>query len=276
MVIEHFSGKIEPPTKRFDRLIKKIRSEHPSANVDITTHNTFPTAAGLASSASGYAALASALKLLYPTRGVVSELARLGSGSACRSTAGGFVLWEKGEEEGGGDSVARQLFSADHWPEIRILVCVVCREEKAVPSTAGMQATVVTSNLMPRRVTHVQERIQQITAAIQQRDFAKFGEITMRDSNEMHAVCLDTFPPIAYLNDTSHLIIRSVHSFNSDKGAVRAAYTFDAGPNAVLLCEERDFVELRERIRGEFCGEKGKVTELVECEIGCGPLVLTD
>ena len=139
-----------------------------------------------------------------------------------------------------------------------------------------MQATVVTSNLMPRRVTHVQERIQQITAAIQQRDFAKFGEITMRDSNEMHAVCLDTFPPIAYLNDTSHQIIRSVHSFNSDKGAVRAAYTFDAGPNAVLLCEERDFVELRERIRGEFCGEKGKVTELVECEIGCGPLVLTD
>ena len=177
---------------------------------------------------------------------------------------------------GGADSVARQLFSAEHWPELRILVCVVCREEKAVPSTAGMQATVETSNLMQQRVRHVQDRIEQITLAIRDRDFAKFGEMTMRDSNEMHAVCLDTYPPIAYLNDISHQIINTVHKYNSEIGAVRAAYTFDAGPNAVLFCEERDFVQLKERIKSEFCGDKGKVTELVECKIGCGPLILAD
>ena len=243
--------------------------------MDITTHNTFPTAAGLASSASGYAALACALKLLYPTRSNVSELARLGSGSACRSTAGGFVFWEKGVEVGGEDSISKQLYSADHWPELRILVCVVCKDEKAVPSTAGMQSTVQTSNLMKHRVLHVQQRIEQITEAIRLKDFSKFGEITMRDSNEMHAVCLDTYPPIAYLNDTSHQIIRSVHEYNSEKGEVRAAYTFDAGPNAVLFCEEKDLLEVRERIKSKFCGDGGRVSELVECKIGCGPLIKT-
>lgn len=210
--------------------------------------------------------------MLYPTQGDVSEMARLGSGSACRSTAGGFVLWEQGVQEGGQDSVARQLFSPEHWPTLRILVCVVCRDEKHVPSTAGMQSTVKTSGLMRQRIQHVPDRIERITRAIEQRDFATFGEITMRDSNEMHAVCLDTFPPIAYLNDTSHQIIRSVHKFNFDKGTVRAAYTFDAGPNAVLFCEDRDYSELKGMITNQFFGDK--VTQLIECKLGCGPMIL--
>ena len=267
-------GTSEPPTQRFNRLLQKIRCTCPEANVSIETRNTFPTAAGLASSASGYAALACSLKLLYPEKSThVSELARLGSGSACRSTMGGFVQWDLGVSETGSDSVARQLFPVSHWQELRLLVCVVCRDEKGIPSTAGMQNTVRTSDLLHHRLAHVGARAERITRAISNRNFSEFGELTMRDSNEMHAVCLDTFPPINYLSDTSHQIIRAVHQFNEQKGALQAAYTFDAGPNAVLFCEECDVVELREMVERDFC-DSGKVSEVIECEVGCGPVVL--
>ena len=185
------------------------------------------------------------------------------------------MLWEKGERVDGKDSIARQLFPANHWPDLRVLVCVVCRDEKAVPSTAGMQTSVQTSRLLPQRLTNLPDRISAITEAISTRDFPKFGEITMRDSNEMHAVCLDTYPPIAYLNDTSHQIARAVHEFNKEEGEVRAAYTFDAGPNAVLFCEGRDLGELRKRVVEGFVGS-GKVTEIIECEVGKGPLIMSD
>ena len=111
--------------------------------------NNFPTAAGLASSAAGYAALAYALGQLHAVEesypGELSAIARQGSGSACRSLAGGFVAWDMGAKADGSDSVARQVAPADHWPELDVLILVVSDAKKTVSSTSGMDTSVKTS-----------------------------------------------------------------------------------------------------------------------------------
>ncbi|KAJ1834819.1 diphosphomevalonate decarboxylase [Coemansia sp. RSA 2711] len=217
----------------------------------VCSENNFPTAAGLASSASGYAALVSALGALFELPQSASELsrvARVGSGSACRSMFGGFVAWQAGISEDGCDSQAVQVADRQHWPELQALVLVVSDQKKAISSTAGMQTTVETSQLFAERVrTVVPQRMEAMQKAIAARDFAAFAEITMQDSNQFHAVCLDTYPPISYMNDTSRAIASLVHAFNTAVGRVAAAYTYDAGPNAVIYAlkdDMRDIVEL--------------------------------
>jgi diphosphomevalonate decarboxylase len=76
--------------------------------------------------------------------------------------------------------------------------------------------------------------------AIRERDFEAFARLTMTDSNNFHACCLDTVPPIFYMNDTSRAAVRAVESINESAGKAVAAYTFDAGPNAVVYYEEEN------------------------------------
>ncbi|CAH1776145.1 unnamed protein product [Owenia fusiformis] len=207
-------------------------------HLHIVSVNNFPTAAGLASSAAGYACLVHALSKLFNIEGEVSSIARVGSGSACRSMYGGWVEWLPGEDTG--SSIAVQVAPEDHWPEIRVLILVVNDQKKPVGSTDGMQATVRTSDLMQYRAKKVvPKRINMIKKAIFDKDFETFAEVTMKESNQLHAVCMDTHPPIFYMNDTSKQIIRFVHDFNNEENTIRAAYTFDAGPNAcIFLLEE--------------------------------------
>eukprot|EP00753_Platysulcus_tardus_P013000 PLAT3591.3.p1 GENE.PLAT3591.3~~PLAT3591.3.p1 ORF type:complete len:403 (+),score=176.08 PLAT3591.3:298-1506(+) len=231
--------------KRFARVLSKLRElckdeAIAALPVHVASYNTFPTAAGLASSASGYACLAAAVgKLLCPhlSKTELSAIARQGSGSACRSLFGGMVEWSMGVEADGSDSVAVPVAPREHWPEMEALICVVSDAKKDVASTAGMQLTVDTSPFVAHRADAVvPARMEEMRAAYLAKDFAKFAELTMRDSNSFHATCLDTFPPIFYLTDVSKDIIRVVHRLNaaSDCGP-KVAYTFDAGPNAVLF-----------------------------------------
>jgi len=207
----------------------------------IVSVNNFPTAAGLASSASGFACLTYTLGTLLEVEGDLSMIARLGSGSACRSIYGGFVKWIKGKKADGTDSIAAQVAPETHWPELQILVCVVSAKHKETPSTAGMQTSTETSPFLNYRATHiVEERMKQMEEAIYNRDFQLFGELTIRDSNSFHATCLDTYPPIFYLNDTSKAIINLVTHVNKYCGKIKIAYTFDAGPNAVLYALKED------------------------------------
>ncbi|TMW61580.1 hypothetical protein Poli38472_012771 [Pythium oligandrum] len=216
-----------------------------SWHLRIVSENSFPTAAGLASSAAGYACLVATLAELYKVKdespGQLSSIARQGSGSACRSLDGGFVRWQKGVNADGSDSLAVRVADEHHWPALRAIICVVNDREKDTSSTSGMKTSKETSTLLQHRVASVVDgRLEQIEAAYQARDFATFGELTMRDSNQFHAVCLDTYPPIFYMNEVSRKIIHIVHRFNTFHGAVRAAYTFDAGPNAVIFLEDKD------------------------------------
>ena len=210
----------------------------------IVSTNNFPTAAGLASSAAGFAALVRAIADLYdlpdpPT--VLSRIARQGSGSACRSLFGGYVAWSKGDRIDGSDSVAVQIAPASHWPGMRALILVVSAEKKGISSTSGMQATVATSSLFRTRANEVvPARMQEMEKAIMDKDFEAFGRLTMRDSNSFHATCLDTDPPIFYLNDVSRAAIKATERINAVAEKVIAAYTFDAGPNAVVYYLEEN------------------------------------
>lgn len=145
------------------------------------------------------------------------------------------MAWDKGGRDDGADSVARVVAGREHWPEMRALILVVSAEKKGVSSTTGMQTTVETSSLFRTRAeVVVPRRMGEMEKAIRERDFETFGRVTMAESNSFHATCLDTEPPIFYMNDVSRAAIRVVEGINKMAGKVVAAYTFDAGPNAVI------------------------------------------
>jgi len=233
------------------REIRRLARETPASEKDdsalvkdpdqvafwVKSRNTFPTAAGLASSASGYACLVFALSRLLglKTTPEVTAVARQGSGSACRSLFGGFVRWSMGEKVDGTDSIASQVAPAEHWPEMEALIMVASRAKKHTSSTSGMMTSVATSPLLAYRAANVvPERMSQMETAYLAKDFPKFAELTMRDSNQFHATCMDTYPPIFYMNDVSRAVTNVVHAINVGYEKVVAAYTFDAGPNAVI------------------------------------------
>ncbi|KAI0019395.1 diphosphomevalonate decarboxylase [Xylariomycetidae sp. FL0641] len=210
----------------------------------LVSENNFPTAAGLASSAAGFAAFVRAIADLYELPSTPTELsliARQGSGSACRSLFGGYVAWRHGRKDDGSDSQAEEVAPAGHWPEMRALILVASAAKKGVSSTAGMQQTVNTSDLFARRVEAVvPKHMEAMEQAVKDRDFAKFALVAMKDSNSFHACCADTYPPIYYMNDVSRAAVRAVEAVNGAANAIIAAYTFDAGPNAVIYYEEKN------------------------------------
>lgn len=219
------------------------KEDWPQYKVLVVSRNTFPTAAGLASSAAGYAALVFALAKLFNAKesyeGEFSAIARQGSGSACRSLYGGFVRWEMGKAADAKDSHAIQIANEHHWPQLRALIMVVSDAKKDTSSTSGMSTSVKTSELLQHRASAiVPGRLERIEAAYLERNFEEFGRITMQDSNQFHATCLDTYPPIFYMNDVSRSIIRIITAYNKYYSQIRAAYTFDAGPNAVIYTLE--------------------------------------
>ena len=148
----------------------------------------------------------------------LSALARRGSGSACRSLFGGFVRWYHSDDP----CVARPLARWDHWPELRCLVAVASGRTKTVGSTEGMRRSADTSLFLEHRVRRiVPQRADEMQKAIVDRNFASFAELTMKDSNQFHAVCLDTYPPLFYLNDTSRSIIQLVHRYNEIRKEIK-------------------------------------------------------
>ncbi|KAL8166733.1 hypothetical protein V2J09_008232 [Rumex salicifolius] len=191
-------------------------------HVHIVSYNNFPTAAGLASSAAGLACLVFALAKLMNVKedeGQLSAIARQGSGSACRSLFGGFVKWEMGNNDDGSDSKAVQLADENHWDDLVILIAVVSSRQKETSSTSGMRDSVETSLLLKHRAEHVvPKRIHEMEEAIKHRDFPGFANLTCADSNQ---------------------IISFVEKWNRAEGTPQVAYTFDAGPNAVLIARNR-------------------------------------
>jgi len=228
----------------------------PNWKVHICSENNFPTAAGLASSAAGYACLVAALAKLFQLEGDISGLARRGSGSACRSVYGGFVRWHMGNREDGTDSIASRVRPASHWPGLRVLICVASDSRKATPSSEGMRNSVNTSQLLKYRAEYcVPTRIDTILKAIQERDFQTFADITMKDSNQMHGVCQDTYPPCVYMNTTSHLVSQLIHQLNTHFGELVACYTFDAGPNACIFLTEKYVGMVAALLKHFFAGD---------------------
>ncbi|XP_055610455.1 diphosphomevalonate decarboxylase [Uranotaenia lowii] len=252
--------------KKRAQLAGKCKPDLLKWKIHVQTENNFPTAAGLASSASGYACLVYSLACLYGIeQEEISSVARQGSGSACRSLYSGFVQWRKGELADGSDSIAVQLTPADFWPEMRIIILVVNDTRKKTSSTGGMSTSVKTSKLLKFRAEHcVPKHTADLVDALRRKDFETFGKITMQDSNQFHAVCLDTYPPCVYMNDVSHAIVNMVHRFNDLNGGIRVAYTFDAGPNACLYLLEKDVPALLATVNRVFPNEKLGTVEYIK------------
>jgi len=235
----------------------------------IASLNCFPTEAGFASSAAGISALVfAALKasgLKIPLR-EISILARLGSGSACRSVFGGFVEWKKGKKKDGSDSLAFQFAPSSHWPDLRNLITVVSPEKKKVSSRAGMKRTVKTSILYPARLRYLPLLIKKVKKAILNRDFQTLAELVMRESDNLHAVMLDTWPPLFYLNDVSKQIIYAILDLNQKEGKNIAFYTFDAGPNAHVFTLKK----YEDKVKKTLLKIQG-VKKIMVAKVGQGP-----
>lgn len=270
----------------------------------IYSTNNFPTAAGLASSASGFACLVYTFSKLLNFKesfpGELTTLARLGSGSACRSLYGGFVKWNMGVKDDGSDSIGVQLADENHWDDIVILILVVSGKKKEVGSTSGMFHSVQTSELLKYRAdVIVPRREKEFEIAIKEKDFQKFGELMMKDSNQFHSTCLDTYPPIFYLNDISKAIIQSITKYNDFHKKIVASYTFDAGPNAVIYTTKDQVDDLKRFLRYYFPIKsdnqsddnlisnelkefmkidpfEDSIERIIETNIGCGPQVVTE
>lgn len=236
-------------TPRLTNVLEMVRATAPPAlaklKAFIVSENNFPTAAGMASSASGYCALSAALVRAFESTADVSVLARIGSGSACRSAYGGFVKWMMGSDPTGADCRAVQFVDQTYWPGMTVLCAVLKGEKKDVSSTSGMQLSLTTSPMMPERIASVvPRRMDEVSAAVTARDFERFAEITMLDSDDLQAVCATTEPKIQYATEDSYAIIRLVHALNAAKGKRILAYTFDAGANAFMFTLRENLAEV--------------------------------
>jgi diphosphomevalonate decarboxylase len=233
----------------------------PSADFrfELRARNTVPTAAGFASSASGFAALAKAVDALFGwglTERELSVLARLGSGSAARSLADGFVEWHAGVAADGMDSFAERL--AVTWPELRVGALVVSAAEKAVGSRAGMRQTVETCEFYREWPARVARDLADLKGALAKKDFAALGAVAEGNALAMHALMAATRPPLVYALPETVAAMRSIWAA---RGAGLALwFTMDAGPNVKLLFEAKDEADVRALFPGvqvvaPFAGE---------------------
>lgn len=212
----------------------------------ITSRNNFPTGAGIASSASGFAALtvagASALGLDLSAQ-ELSCLARRGSGSACRSLFGGFVEWIAGTDDA--SSFATPLWPPEHWA-LHDLIAVVAEGHKAVSSAQG-HLLARSSPLCAARVRAVEEALPRVRRAIQERDLTALGEIVERDAVAMHAVMMTSQPGLFYWLPETLRVMLAVRAWREE--GLPSYFTIDAGPNVHVLCEAAHAGEVTRRLQ---------------------------
>lgn len=227
----------------FLQLIRNTAGENTFA--EVRSINEVPTAAGFASSASGFAALAAAATRalgLELTDQELSRITRQGSGSACRSIYGGFVEWQKGSKPDGSDSYAVQVAPQSHW-DIRVAAVVLSAKMKKVSSREGMKRTVTTSPFFKEWVNSIPSDLENIKRGIIDRDFEKVGSIAEANCLKMHATTLGANPPFTYWHDTTMAVMQTVSMMREN--GIPAYFTIDAGPNVKVLYLPEDEVKVQ-------------------------------
>lgn len=248
---------------RFLDLVREMAEIRLSAHVE--TENSFPTGAGLASSASGFAALALAASKaagLNLSPGELSILARRGSGSAARSVFGGFVEMSRGVRSDGEDAVAKKLVPQDHWP-LSVVVAVTDLNHKDVGSRDGMTHSRKTSPFYAEWVDGSEKDLSQCRDAVLKRDFEKLADLSEFNCLKMHAVALSSRPGLVYWNNTTIQLIHETRRMRS--GGIPAFFTVDAGPQVKLVCLPESASAVANRLEGIAGVEK-----LIQCDLGEG------
>lgn len=227
--------------------LDRIRNlAHKKLFANIVTKNSFPKSTGLASSASGFAALtvAAMQALALPLREKeLTILARLGSGSACRSIPDGFVVWHRGETSE--TSFAESLYPSAYW-KLHDIVVLVSREAKKISTTEGMEG-ILTSPHWRDRMNAIPERMARIKRAFQEKNMKHLGEIIEEDCLDMHHVMQTQSPQLYYWNEGTKNIMKEVSVWR--KQGVPVYFTIDAGPNVHLIYEEKQEQDVIKRVK---------------------------
>lgn len=232
--------------RRMERILRVVNPLREYANIDcrfrMMSRNDFPTQAGLASSASGFAALAIATADALDvelSKEEISTFARLGSGSATRSIYGGFVYWNKGNSHE--TSYAEQLCRPDDFG-MNIAIAIIHGGKKDVTSDYGHELA-HTSPFNDVRIRKSQEQATEIRKAILDDDFHKVGEIAEENCMYMHAVMMTSNPPLFYWHANTLRLIKSIQRMR--KEGLECYFTIDAGPNVHCLCRPEDIDEIQ-------------------------------
>jgi diphosphomevalonate decarboxylase len=237
----------------------------------VESDNDFPTAAGLASSASGFAALVVAADAALATeieRAELADLARQASGSAARSLYGGFAEIELTDSDGVSEATTRQILSHDAWP-LQVVVAVTEAGPKDVGSTEGMVRTEQTSPYYGAWVASSRADLEEARTAVAQRDFSRLAEISESSCLKMHAVMLSARPGLVYWNGATVEGIRVVRKLRGE--GVPVFFTIDAGPQLKAVC----LPEAHHRVAQELARIPG-VDRLIESGLGEGARVVED
>lgn len=216
-----------------------------SAHAVVDSHNEAPTGAGLASSASGFAALAVAAAAAYDLdldRADLSRLARRGSGSATRSLVAGLGIWHAGDDD------ASSFAEPIEGPEMSMIIVTVDPGQKKVSSREGMRRTAATSPYYAGWVDSTARSLQEMAAACRAGDFTRVGEITESNALRMHAAIEACEPPIRYLRSASVAVFDAVEQLRAR--GVEAYATADAGPNVVVIARPADAAAVAEHLAG--------------------------
>lgn len=252
-----------------DRVILHLDRIRELAGIDlrarVVSNNNFPAGTGLASSASGFAALTLATSKaagLNLSEKELSILARQGSGSACRSIPSGFVEWLDGDTSN--TSYAVQIFPPNHWA-IADVVAIVSQGKKEVSSSIGHQAA-TSSPFMATRVSRMKDKNEHFKQLIKEKDFEKFGELLEQEALEFHAITLTQTPPLIYWLPTTVLLMKSVHAWR--KAGLLVYFTLDTGQDIHLFCEQKNVervgakLEKLEEVKNIIINAPGQGTRL--------------
>jgi len=252
--------------KRVTRFLDLIRKEGQfSTPARVVSENNFPTGAGLASSASAFASLAlagTAAAGIQKSETQLSELARLGSGSAARSVFGGFVEMNMGTLTDGTDAVAHQIAPEDYW-DIRVLIAITSTEAKKTGSTEGMQLSAETSPYYQQWLSSSPKDLADMRQAIKLRDFKSLGEISEYSCLKMHALAMSARPGLIYWNSRTLECIQAIMELR--KSGIPVYFTIDAGPQVKAIC----LPENEDQIQKALANIKG-VKKIIKTALGPG------
>ncbi len=259
-----------PFTDRVSCFLDIVRSMASSKeHARVATENAFPTAAGLASSASGFAALAVAATRaldLTLTSDELSALARRGSGSAARSIPGGIAVWQAGELPDGTDSFARSIAEPEAW-DLRVVVGVTDPGPKAIGSTHAMEQTRLTSPYYDNWIASARTDLEDAIRAVHQRDFSLLGEITERSALAMHAAALAARPGIVFWNGATVDAFHCIRNLRRD--GAKVYFTCDAGPQPKALCT----TDSEDIVAAALINLPG-ITKIIRCRLGAGTCLM--
>jgi len=259
-------GEVVKVIKHLDRIRElagiKTRAE-------VVSQNSFPKAAGMASSASGFAALtvatAGAAELRLNEK-ELSILARQGSGSASRSIPGGVSVWHAGVSSE--TSFAERIDYPKEWDLQVMLVVAADTSAKKVGSTEGM-ALAPTSPYFKTAVAEAESNIERLREAMRKGDFAAFGKVIEDECFRLHMLCMTTTPNILYWRGVTVEVFQKLLKLRET--GVQAFFTVDAGPHVHVVCQGKD-VEIVKRELSKL----GGIKTIIECGIGEGARLIEE